>query len=826
MSFLKQLKAKLTGKKENSEAASISSANPEANSQNGLACLERANQLSAHGQLQAALREFDKAIAFLPVGREKVAAYFNRGTVYRDLKHWDAAFADYDQVSKLAPTFGLVYLERGLCLSMQGHSEAAIVDYDKAIALLDNSPEKAMAYHNRGGSYATLGNFTAAIADYSQAIAVAPSFAGARQELAQLQEKMKNLGVASGQPDAVDATKTAEQQFEQGCACRNQNDLINALVHFDRAIALNPKHAFAYYNRGIVNSILRRYEQALADEHQALVLQPRFPAALTERGLVYQYKGNINDALVDYNAALALDPAYALAHANKGFAYAELEQWVDALACFNVAIRLASTNADFYGNRGEVLTKIGHYQRALADFTRFLQLAPQSPKAQPIRDRIEELSGKIGSGVDNSLTWSVRDELWPEFVVLTLQHTVHQLVQAVQTAKAYYVVVDLPTGQRSAVSVYADTGLRDRLTTIADLIGPDILTLKLEQLPDLWQPCNTITPSVSQGEAILNAERCGGQAFVMEDGQLLGIFATRHEYHYPGHATVLFGPEYVWGREGVLPSMDSIGRCHRCGAVFAYYKPDLYNNQLLDCICPSCGASPIEQWVEARMYPGRISRVGFLGENEHLGEVIAQDAQTLQALGITYAQIGDALDRLLDAATNAYASQVTETTQAFLAQMEASHTHACDGEAILPLLPTLDEIEEKLKQGELPPADSGVCVEDHQIFLKIYLGYQYCPWTILCRPWSFGMPPLPIRIAQSGQAVHHHAVTGRALPCHPGLDYRYGDRDFLLFNRKTGQYWRGAGLLVHLIREHHFFEGKGSPYRIEPEHAARVLNLL
>lgn len=33
------------------------------------------------------------------------------------------------------------------------------------------------------------------------------------------------------------------------------------------------------------------------------------------------------------------------------------------------------------------------------------------------------------------------------------------------------------------------------------------------------------------------------------------------------------------------------------------------------------------------------------------------------------------------------------------------------------------------------------------------------------------------------------------------------------------------GLIVHLVRDHHFFEGKGTPYRLEPTTAARVLEL-
>ena len=54
----------------------------------------------------------------------------------------------------------------------------------------------------------------------------------------------------------------------------------------------------------------------------------------------------------------------------------------------------------------------------------------------------------------------------------------------------------------------------------------------------------------------------------------------------------------------------------------------------------------------------------------------------------------------------------------------------------------------------------------------------------------------------------------------------YGDIDFVITNNRTGETLKGPGLIVHLIRDHHFFEGKQSPYRVDPEKAARVLELV
>ena len=52
------------------------------------------------------------------------------------------------------------------------------------------------------------------------------------------------------------------------------------------------------------------------------------------------------------------------------------------------------------------------------------------------------------------------------------------------------------------------------------------------------------------------------------------------------------------------------------------------------------------------------------------------------------------------------------------------------------------------------------------------------------------------------------------------------DHDWRIKNRKTGSQLRGPGLIVHLIKTHHFFEGFESPYRVDPRALAELLEPL
>jgi hypothetical protein len=84
-----------------------------------------------------------------------------------------------------------------------------------------------------------------------------------------------------------------------------------------------------------------------------------------------------------------------------------------------------------------------------------------------------------------------------------------------------------------------------------------------------------------------------------------------------------------------------------------------------------------------------------------------------------------------------------------------------------------------------------------EVTVTIFTGFQICPWS-----------PDP----DQGQ-------------CCAGGSIQYGHRDWTITNLKSQMKMAGSGLLVHLIRDHHFFEGLDSPYRISPAKLAQFLEL-
>jgi hypothetical protein len=85
--------------------------------------------------------------------------------------------------------------------------------------------------------------------------------------------------------------------------------------------------------------------------------------------------------------------------------------------------------------------------------------------------------------------------------------------------------------------------------------------------------------------------------------------------------------------------------------------------------------------------------------------------------------------------------------------------------------------------------------------------------------WEFYEQPVEV---EGKYAVETEIVRGK-LPCpfsHPGV---YRKAFTILTNTETGVTIRWSSLNLHLIKAHHFFEGKGSTYRLDPELLVKAL---
>jgi S1-C subfamily serine protease len=150
--------------------------------------------------------------------------------------------------------------------------------------------------------------------------------------------------------------------FLQGIHAFRDKKFSEAIGFFDRAIAINPKDAVAYYYRGASYYGLKNTQAAFADLEKSIQLDGRDPAPYLMRALIYSSQSNYQKMGADANRAIQLDPNNSMAYTIKAFSYVEKgatsmtpAQRQKALVDLNKAISLDSTNGLAYLMRGFML---------------------------------------------------------------------------------------------------------------------------------------------------------------------------------------------------------------------------------------------------------------------------------------------------------------------------------------------------------------------------------------------------------------------------------------------------------------------------------------
>jgi len=168
------------------------------------------------------------------------------------------------------------YFDRGQNYAEQGLHDQAIADYTKAIEL---DPRFALAYNNRGWAYHEKGLHDQAIADYTKAIELDPRFALAYIYRGGLSRKASSTRPSPTTPRPSNSIPGMSGPTTTGLIYGSKGLHDQAIADYTKAIELDPRHAWAYRNRGVAYERKGLYDQAIADYTKALEIDPNFELA-------------------------------------------------------------------------------------------------------------------------------------------------------------------------------------------------------------------------------------------------------------------------------------------------------------------------------------------------------------------------------------------------------------------------------------------------------------------------------------------------------------------------------------------------------------------
>jgi tetratricopeptide (TPR) repeat protein len=148
-----------------------------------------------------------------------------------------------------------------------------------------------------------------------------------------------------------------------------------AILSFDRAIALKPDMVDAYLLRGRAHTGLGDLDSAVRDFTKFIELRPSDPTGLVERGSAYLEFNDFGAAIEDASRAIALNANLAAAYNLRGSAIRKSGDPKSALADFNRAVELDASADNLY-QRGATFQLLGYHRQAIADFDRVINMIP------------------------------------------------------------------------------------------------------------------------------------------------------------------------------------------------------------------------------------------------------------------------------------------------------------------------------------------------------------------------------------------------------------------------------------------------------------------
>jgi tetratricopeptide (TPR) repeat protein len=170
-----------------------------------------------------------------------------------------------------------------------------------------------------------------------------------------------------------------------------------ALSSFEEALAINPHRARTHSNYADLLTDLQRYEEAEAHCRRALEIDPRCAEALNNLGRALEHMGRPEQAVEAYRGARQADPNLALASFNLGAMAYGADRTAEAARLFEDAAAGAGEFAEAHYNHAHMLLRQGDFARGFEEYEwRWQCKAFPSPRrdfSQPLWDG-SDLGGK------------------------------------------------------------------------------------------------------------------------------------------------------------------------------------------------------------------------------------------------------------------------------------------------------------------------------------------------------------------------------------------------------------------------------------------------
>jgi len=189
--------------------------------------------------------------------------------------------------------------------------------------------------------------------------------------------------------DALDAALTLVKGFPEDSLLQNIVGACyaglgmqgSAIISYDKAIAIKPDYAKAYYNLGGAHHELRQYDDSVKSYEKSLEIDPNYAEAHNNLGNVLRDSGALEEAVISYEKALIINPVYLESHYSLGTSLQELGQWDRMLEHLQQAVSIKPNLAEAHNRIGTGLEELGKVNEAVESYQKAIEINPDFSEA-------------------------------------------------------------------------------------------------------------------------------------------------------------------------------------------------------------------------------------------------------------------------------------------------------------------------------------------------------------------------------------------------------------------------------------------------------------
>lgn len=252
------------------------------------------SQLSFNEKIKGKVQDRDVRVELEP---DFTLSFRDDASTLRSLRNYFRELDDFNQGRYLDATIYLAATESQLQDEAEIEEMFGVVR--KLSERIDTGSGRPADYVGRGVAHTMLKDYAAAADDFTHALA--------------LNDRMAIACIGRGFARYAAASVQSENDVDPMMAAGAQRrSALDAIADYDRALVLNPRLIFAWFNKGNIYYKLDDLTSALGAYSEAISINPDFGEAYYNRGLTYLRMGNKASATADLRRAgeLGVIPAY------------------------------------------------------------------------------------------------------------------------------------------------------------------------------------------------------------------------------------------------------------------------------------------------------------------------------------------------------------------------------------------------------------------------------------------------------------------------------------------------------------------------------------